>query len=100
MWLEKNNFSQNFKRYLQKGHFIRLLLVIWVMFSFFYIAYDQWKDFQRNALQKAYIAGKVDFVRGFMIEANKDTCEIVTVFFEDEEVSVVNVECLKKEIEE
>ena len=100
MWLKKNDFFQNFKKHLQKRKFLRLLLITWIVFSIFYIAHDQWKDFQNNALQKAYVAGKADFVRGFMAEANKDTCEIVTVFFEDEEVSVVNVECLKEEIEE
>lgn len=95
MWLRKNNFFQSFKKLLYKKHLVRILLVIWVVFSLSYIAYDQWILFKNNALQKAYMAGQADFVQGFITEAKKDTCDVVTVFSEDEEVSVINVECLK-----
>lgn len=100
MFSRKNNFFQSFKKLLRKKYLVRILLMVWIAFSLSYIAYDQWTAFKNNALQKAYMAGQADFVRGFITEANKDTCDVITVFSEDEEVGVINVECLKAEMEE
>lgn len=101
MWLNKNNFLKDIKKkVVKKKTLVHVFFVVWIIFSVSYIVYDQWTIFQNETLQKAYLAGRVDFVDGFIIEADKENCKVVTVYAEEKEVNVINIECLEtKEVE-
>ena len=77
---------------------LHIITVLWVVFSVFYIANDQWTNFKEGEMKAAYQRGIADSVMSLMKESAK--CEPIVVFAQDEEVKLIPLECLEKRSDE
>lgn len=71
-----------------------LVIFVWVGFSIWYIANDQWQDFQNTKMQAAYQKGFSDSVKTLMNESTK--CQPIPLFNGDKRVEMISIECLQK----
>lgn len=77
---------------LEKKTIFFLLISLWLVFSFIYIALDVWDDFKDNQLLKAYEEGRTEVV-GQIIE-NAEECQSFSVYNNEKEVQLININCL------
>ncbi len=73
-------------------------VLVWAVFSVWYIANDQWQDFKVREIEESYEAGIQaginKAVNTVIIEASK--CTQVPLSNSEKEINVVSVECLQK----
>ena len=86
---------QFLKQIFTKRNLLVFILVVWLAFSVYYIARDQWQKFQLGQLQVAYQKGSSDTVK-LLIE-QVDKCIRVPVQDGDRKIEVVKVDCSLKE---
>ena len=72
----------------------QIILVLWVVFSIGYISYDQWNSYKEVALKRAYDSGVKHCVDSLILEAQKPSCDSISISNETETVDVVNIQCL------
>ena len=73
--------------------FIAVVFMTWIIFSVWYIANDQWQDFQERKVQQAYELGKNDTINNLITEAAK--CQPVSVSSNSTKIEVIAVSCLQ-----
>ena len=71
----------------------QIAIILWVVFSIAYIAYDQWNSFKTGALQGAYYAGRADCVNDLINEVKAASCGSVSIYNDTEQVDVINAQC-------
>lgn len=79
---------------LTKNTIINISVWLWMVLSVSYIGYDLFSKFTVNVMQKSYIAWQTDTVNSLITEAKK-WCEWFKVYNKDNEVTLINVDCLK-----
>lgn len=79
---------------ITKKSILILLVIVWIVFSAGYIAYDQWQDFKTGQMQVAYQQGLIDSVRTIMNESTK--CQPIPLLDGDKQVNIIAVECLQQ----
>ena len=78
---------------ITKKLILNIILIIWIVFSVIYVAYDIWSDFKLKALNQAYQQGRADTINALIQQAEK--CESIPVFSGEKKIEVINVNCLK-----
>lgn len=88
------------KPLISSDHFFKFVIIFWIVFSVFYIAYDQWKSLKVELIDRAYVKGKTDFVNSVIERAQ--SCEPFNLYNKTEEKSVdlINIKCLSQEIDD
>lgn len=85
----KINFKLNTKTILSG------VVILWGIFAIWYVANDQWQDFQVREMKESYQLGKSDTIK--MIIDQTSTCQQqVPINYDDRTVNLVSVECLQK----
>ncbi len=82
-------------RNITRKQIIAFVVVVWVVFSVGYIAYDQWQRFKIQYSQSAYKQGASDSIKALMTQMEK--CVVVPLYNGDKKVEAVSVGCLKKD---
>lgn len=77
--------------------FWRIVLIVWLVFSAFYVVYNEWSRFQVYVMQNSYNQGVEDAVAKLITESKN--CKGFPVNLGDKSVTLVNVECLKPQVE-
>lgn len=70
-----------------------ILLVVWIVFSIFYVVRDMTTKYQNDVIQASYQKGITDSVNSLITEAKK--CEPVTAYNKDESIELIWTDCLK-----
>ncbi|MFW6220194.1 MAG: hypothetical protein ACOC3X_00825 [Nanoarchaeota archaeon] len=78
---------------LSKKTIIYFIVIIWVIFSVFYIMFDIWTDFKEKENILAYEQGKIDTLNAVIKEAK--TCNEITISNEQDQISIISVDCLE-----
>jgi hypothetical protein len=73
---------------------LKIILIVWLVFSVLYVAYNEWMRFRFTVMQNPYNQGVGDAV-GKMIEESK-SCKAFPVNIGESKVTLVNVDCLKR----
>ncbi len=81
------------KNIITKKNILVFGIVVWVIFSIGYIAYDQWQEFKTQYAKTAYQKGVSDSIRTLIIATEK--CVKVPLYDSDKKVEVVSVACLR-----
>lgn len=88
------NVKKYYKKIMNKKVIIRIVLILWLVFSLGYIARDQLLKFKAGALQEAYMAGRAESIYELMANLKNENCDPITIYAEEEEINVINMECL------
>ncbi len=72
----------------------KIILIVWVVFSILYVAYNEWSRFSTFVMQQSYSRGIQDAI-GKVLEESKN-CKGFPINLGDKSVTLVNVECLKQ----
>ena len=72
----------------------KIILIVWVVFSICYVAYNEWSRFSLYVMQRSYQQGVADAV-GKVIDESK-TCKALPVNVGDSKATLINVDCLKQ----
>mgnify|MGYP001606467339 FL=1 len=86
---------QTIKKIFTKKNIFIFVLIVWVVFSAFYIVRAEWQRFQYNHVQAAYQKGSSDTVRLLIDQVEK--CVRVPVQDGDKKIEVVKVNCSAQE---
>ncbi len=78
-----------------KKFVVALLLVLWIVFSIFYIVRDLWSDFQVSQLNNALNQGYSTAVNQLYEQASNKECNPVKLTNGENEIQVISVSCLK-----
>ena len=83
---------------LYKKFFLKLMLVLWLIFSSGYIAWNIWSGFRFNLINQAYQQGVADAVNQLIGEAENTDCKPVHIFNKEQkkDIQLVNMNCLTK----
>lgn len=73
---------------------IKTILVLYLILSAAYIAYDRWQAFQANIVQSSLMEGRRATIEELINQA-QSSCQPFSVFLDEEEVQLINVECLQ-----
>lgn len=79
---------------INKKSVFLLLIFIWIAFSLWYIANDQWQDFKMKENQQAYQLGRSDTVKAVIDEVSK--CQQLPLTIDDKKATIISVECLQQ----
>ena len=79
---------------LNKQKILKIIFILWFIFSIGYILNDLWSDFKRQKMNQAYQQGRVDTINELIRQAQ--TCQAFPVFSGDKSVNLINIDCLKK----
>ena len=71
---------------------VTVFVIVWMVFSIGYIAYDQWQGFKFSRVQVAYERGISDSVES-LIEESKN-CQPIPLYDGAKKVEVISVGCL------
>lgn len=74
----------------------KVLLVLWIVFSIVYIAYDAYATVRYGLMQNAYQAGKADTINALISQANNKECQPFNVYSGENKADLINVSCLKQ----
>jgi hypothetical protein len=83
----------NFKNILTKKNIFTLLIILWLIFSVYYVIQNEWQKYKIGQLEKAYIAGGNNAVNIIINEAKK--CQQIPLVSGDKRVNMIAVECLQ-----
>jgi len=78
-----------------KKFVVALLLVLWIVFSVFYIIRDTWSDFQVSQLNNALEQGYATAVNQLYEQASNEECSPVKLTNGENEMQLINVSCLQ-----
>lgn len=78
---------------MNKENAVKMLLIVWVIFSAGYILNDFWKDNLNKRLQAAYQQGLADSVKTIIQQSEK--CEPVAVYEGEKRVELISIQCLQ-----
>ena len=71
-------------------------VLVWIIFSVFYIVWDVWTDFKQVQIMAAYEQGRIDTINVLISEAGK--CEPVYIKGTEKEEKIISVYCLTENI--
>ncbi len=80
---------------MPKKFVLRLIILIWLIFSAVYIGWDVWSDFMTQKIAQAYQAGKTDTIDALISQAEAG-CQPFSVFSGDKQIQLINVSCLQQ----
>ncbi len=83
-----------------KKFVVALLLVLWIVFSVFYIIRDVWSDFQITQINNALNQGYATAVNQLYEQASNKECNPVKLTNGENEMQLINVACLQAAGEE
>ena len=72
--------------------FLKVIFIVWIVFSIGYICWDLWSDFKFGQLAQIYQQGRVDTINT-LIEQVKG-CNPVPITSGTNQVQVLNYSCL------
>ena len=78
---------------ITKKLILNISLIIWVIFSLGYMAYDIWSDFKTTQLSLFYQQGQADTINELIRRAQM--CEVFPVFNGENQVNLINTDCLQ-----
>lgn len=76
---------------LSKKTILQIIVLLWIVFSVVYIAWDIWSDFKHGQIISAYDQGKIDIINSLIERAEE--CEPITVTGLDKQVEVIATHC-------
>jgi hypothetical protein len=76
-----------------KNKIIFAVVLVWMVFSISYIAYDVWSDFKASQMVAAYNQGKADTISA-LISAAENSCDVIPVSSASKQIGVVNSSCV------
>lgn len=81
---------------LSKKFVLKLLLILWLIFSAGYIAWNIWGNIRDKLLTQAYLQGVNDTVNNLITEAEKTECQPISIFNKEakKEIQVINIKCI------
>lgn len=84
-----------------KKFWLTTVLVLWVIFSVGYIGWNMWSNYRNQLGNRAYLQGVTDTVNGLIKEAEKEGCQPVSIYNqqEEKEIKVINTKCVMKQEE-
>lgn len=82
---------------INKSEIIRTLLVVWILATTSYVAYDLWNDYKIKGIEEAYRVGASDIVNGIFQETEKMGCQPFKVFDKEKEVELINAACISQQ---
>ena len=74
--------------FLTKKFILKLLLILWLIFSVGYIGWNMWSNFKNALIRQAYQQGVADAVNQLIQEAESSDCKSVRVFNKDQKKDV------------
>ena len=77
----------------RKNSISKVIIIVWMVFSIFYIAYNEWMRFKTIVIQDSYNQGVEDAVAKVIEEAK--TCKAFPINVGESKATLVNVDCLK-----
>jgi hypothetical protein len=83
----------NIKEKITKKNIVTTFLIILLVLSVSYVARDMAIKYQNTVLWQGYQSA----VRDLVIQAKNEECQPVPLLFNDEEVTVINIECLQQQ---
>lgn len=72
----------------------KIILIVWVVFSILYVAYNEWSRFSVYVMQRSYEQGVTDAVS--QVIQQSQTCKAFPVNVGQNKATLVNVDCLKQ----
>ena len=79
---------------LRKISVLKIIVVLWIIFSALYIVYNEWGRFKATVMQASYNRGVEDAVAKVIDEAK--ACKAFPVNVGEAKVTLVSVDCLKQ----
>ena len=82
--------------FLSKQFFLKLLLVLWMVFSMGYIGWSIWSNIRYTLISQAYQQGITDAVNQLIQTAENNDCKPIPVFNKEakKEIQLINSKCL------
>ena len=82
---------------INKKYILKVILIIWLVAATVYFLLDVFGKYELKKSQEAYVAGYQGAVEDIIKKAQEDTCANFNVQSGDKKVSIVNVDCFKKD---
>ncbi len=83
-----------FKKKISIPNFVfKFILVLWFVFSVFYVAWGEWTRFKVSVMEESYNHGVVDTVAS-VIDKSNATCDAIPITLDETTVFLVNQRCL------
>jgi len=79
---------------IRKLPLLKILLILWLVFSVLYVGYNEWSRFKNFVMQRSYSQGVADAVNQVLEEAK--TCKAFPINLGENKANLVNVDCLKQ----
>jgi len=73
---------------ISKKFILKIILILWIVFSVVYISYD----FIVGMLARAYQQGQIDLINALIEEAKR--CEPIPIFSNEQRIEVIAIDCL------
>ena len=86
----------NVRSFFSRKFLLSALLILWVIFSVGYIGWNLWNNYRNQLGNQAYLQGVTDTVNGLIKEAEKDGCQPVSVYNQQDkkEIKLINIKCV------
>jgi hypothetical protein len=72
----------------------KIILIVWVVFSILYVAYNEWNRFSTYVMQRSYEQGITDAVS--QVIQQSQACKAFPVNVGQNKATLLNVDCLKQ----
>lgn len=73
-----------------------IILLIWAIFSFLFIAWNLYQSFKYNVMQNAYMTWQNETINKLIEQAKNKECKPFNVYSWENKVDLINLECLQK----
>ena len=84
--------------FLSKKNILKFLLVLWMVFSVWFIGSSLWNNLRNQLINLAYQQGVTDVVNQLIADVEKNDCKPIPVFnqADKKQVELVSATCLPK----
>ena len=85
---------------LSKNFILKLLLVLWLVFSFGYISWSIFTNVRNKLMTQVYQQGVADTVNQLIEQAENKDCKPLSIFNKEEKknIELINTACLTKSL--
>lgn len=75
---------------------LKIVVIVWVIFSVLYVAYNEWNRFKVSVIQSSYNQGVEDAVAKVISEAK--TCKVFPINLGESKVMLVSTDCSQQPV--
>lgn len=72
----------------------QIAILVWIIFSIFYILLDIYQGFRAGVIEQAYLSGKTNTAAALMEKAEDPSCKPFNVYIGEKKIDLINVACL------